>query len=68
MTTSSLDAGAVGADFEAVGQMYDVLAVWQAMAHDVQGVAVERCGAPAARGAAPAGQRELLQFLQGWSS
>jgi len=47
--------------------MYDVLAVWQAMAHDVRGVAVERCGAPAARGAVRAVAAELLQFLQGWS-
>jgi len=33
-----------GADFELVGQAFDVLGVWKTMAKNVRGVAIPRCG------------------------
>ena len=55
-----------GADFEAVGQMYDVLEVWRGMARDVRGVALERCGHLPHEEQPERVNAELLAFLQGW--
>ncbi len=33
-----------GADFDAVGQQFDVPDVWRGMAHTVRGVSIPRCG------------------------
>jgi haloacetate dehalogenase len=57
-----------GADFELVGKTFDVLEVWRGMAHDVRGIAIDRCGhlpheeQPAVVNAA------LLDFLKGWEA
>jgi len=55
-----------GADFELVGQAFDVLDVWKTMAKDVRGVAIPQCGHLPQEEQPERVNRELRDFLQGW--
>ena len=52
-----------GRDFEAVGQLFDVLEIWRGMAHDVRGVAVPDCFHLPHEEHPDVVNRELLRFL-----
>ncbi|MFD5270450.1 alpha/beta fold hydrolase [Streptomyces sp. NPDC058335] len=56
-----------GEDFSAVGEAYDVLDVWKAMARDVRGVPIAQCGHLCQEERPDVVNRELLDFLAGWS-
>ena len=55
-----------GADFEAVGKMFDMPAVWAEMAHDVKAVAIEQCGHLPHEEQPLRVNELLLEFLDGW--
>lgn len=55
-----------GRDFELVGGLYDVLAVWQGMANDVKGVAIPECGHLPQEEQPQRVNQELREFLRGW--
>lgn len=55
-----------GADFDLVGKTFDVLQVWQGMAHTVRGVAIPQCGHLPQEEQPEAVNRELLAFLADW--
>lgn len=55
-----------GADFDAIGQAFDVLRVWRGMARDVRGVAVPQCRHLPHEERPDVVNRELLAFLDGW--
>ena len=55
-----------GADFELVGQAFDVLGVWKTMAKDVRGVAIPRCGHLPQEERPERVNQELRDFLNGW--
>lgn len=55
-----------GADFEAVGQAFDVLDVWKGMAHDVRGRAIPECGHLCQEERPDIVNAELLDFLADW--
>lgn len=55
-----------GADFELVGQAFDVLDVWKTMAKNVRGVAIPRCGHLPQEEQPERVNQELRAFLDGW--
>jgi haloacetate dehalogenase len=55
-----------GADFELVGQAFDVLSVWKTMARNVSGVAIPRCGHLPQEEQPERVNQELRDFLDGW--
>jgi haloacetate dehalogenase len=55
-----------GSDFELVGQAFDVLSVWKAMAKNVHGVAIPHCGHLPQEEQPERVNRELRDFLDGW--
>ena len=55
-----------GADFDLVGQAFDVLGVWKTMAKDVRGVAIPRCGHLPQEERPERVNQELRDFLNGW--
>ncbi len=55
-----------GADFELVGRMWDMRAIWGDMAANVQTIAVPRCGHLPQEERPDEVNRALLEFLQGW--
>ena len=56
-----------GADFEGVGQLYDVVEVWRGMASDVRGVAIPECGHLLQEEKPDEVNSELIKFLDGWA-
>jgi haloacetate dehalogenase len=55
-----------GADFELVGQAFDVIGVWKSMAKNVRGVAIPRCGHLPQEEQPERVNQELRDFLNGW--
>ena len=55
-----------GADFEAVGKLFDVAEVWRAMASDLRTVAVPECFHLPHEERPDVVNHELLSFLDGW--
>jgi pimeloyl-ACP methyl ester carboxylesterase len=55
-----------GADFELVGQAFDVLGVWKTIAKNVRGVAIPRCGHLPQEEQPERVNQELRDFLDGW--
>jgi haloacetate dehalogenase len=55
-----------GADFELVGQAFDVIGVWKSMAKNVRGVAISRCGHLPQEEQPERVNQELRDFLNGW--
>ncbi|MBO9621247.1 MAG: alpha/beta hydrolase [Sphingomonas sp.] len=55
-----------GADFAAVGKMFDMPRVWAEMANDLRTAAIERCGHLPHEERPEAVNALLLDFLQGW--
>lgn len=55
-----------GADFELVGQAFDVLGVWKTMAKNVRGSAIPRCGHLPQEEQPERVNQELRAFLDGW--
>jgi pimeloyl-ACP methyl ester carboxylesterase len=55
-----------GADFGAVGRMFDMPKVWAEMAEDLRAVPIERCGHLPHEERPEAVNALLLEFLQGW--
>ncbi len=56
-----------GEDFELVGRMFDLVAIWREMATDLRTVAIPRCGHLPHEERPEAVNRALLDFLQGWT-
>jgi haloacetate dehalogenase len=56
-----------GKDFSAVGQAFDVLAIWRQMARDVRGVSIPQCRHLPHEERPDIVNRELLAFLDGWT-
>jgi pimeloyl-ACP methyl ester carboxylesterase len=59
--------GLWGADFEAVGKMFDMPAVWAEMAHDVRAEAISQCGHLPQEEQPERVNGLLLEFLDGWT-
>ncbi len=57
-----------GADFDLVGKAFDVLEVWQQMAHTVRGRAIPQCGHLCQEERPDIVNAELLEFLSGWNN
>jgi pimeloyl-ACP methyl ester carboxylesterase len=55
-----------GADFEAVGKMFDMRAVWAEMANDLRAEAIEQCGHLPHEEQSERVNGLLLEFLTGW--
>lgn len=55
-----------GANFGAVGEMFDMPKVWGEMASDLRAVAIDRCGHLPHEERPEAVNALLLEFLQGW--
>lgn len=55
-----------GADFGAVGKLFDMPKVWAEMADDLRAVAIERCGHLPHEERPEAVNALLLDFLEGW--
>lgn len=55
-----------GADFELVGQAFDVLNLWKSMAKNVRGVAIPNCGHLPQEEQPEHVNKELSSFLSGW--
>ncbi len=55
-----------GADFDLVGQWFDVAAVWKSMADDLRTVAIPECGHLCQEERPDIVNAELLAFLDGW--
>jgi pimeloyl-ACP methyl ester carboxylesterase len=55
-----------GADFEAVGKMFDMPAVWREMAHEVRAEAIEQCGHLPHEEQPEKVNGLLLEFLESW--
>jgi haloacetate dehalogenase len=58
-------AGALSADFELVGQAFDVIGVWKSMAKNIRGVAIPRCGHLPQEEQPERVNQELREFLNG---
>lgn len=56
-----------GADFGAVGKLFDMPAVWAEMAENLQAVAIPRCGHLPHEERPEAVNALLLEFLAGWA-
>jgi haloacetate dehalogenase len=56
-----------GADFEPVGKMFDVEAVWKTMGNLVRAVPLPQCGHLPQEEQPEMVNAELLQFLKDWS-
>jgi haloacetate dehalogenase len=56
-----------GADFEAVGRMFDMPAVWAEMASDLRAVAIQDCGHLPHEEQPDEVNRLLVEFLEGWA-
>jgi haloacetate dehalogenase len=56
-----------GANFEAVGQMFDMPAIWSEMASDVRTVAIEECGHLPHEEQPERVNELLLEFLEQWT-
>ena len=56
-----------GADFHAVGQMFDMAAIWAEMASDLRTVAIPECGHLPQEEQPERVNAELLAFLEGWT-
>lgn len=56
-----------GADFEAVGKMFDMPAVWAEMAHNLRTEAIEECGHLPHEEQPDRVNSLLLDFLAGWA-
>ncbi|UXN66663.1 alpha/beta hydrolase (plasmid) [Phyllobacterium sp. A18/5-2] len=56
-----------GADFEAVGKMFDMPEVWREMAHNVRAEAIEQCGHLPHEEQPERVNGLLLEFLEGWA-
>jgi pimeloyl-ACP methyl ester carboxylesterase len=57
-----------GADFEWVGRMVDMNEIWRAMARDFRGMGIAQCGHLPHEEQPEIVNRELLRFLDGWST
>ncbi|MCY4136432.1 MAG: alpha/beta hydrolase [bacterium] len=57
-----------GADFDLVGQWWDVAAVWATMADDLRTVEIPECGHLCQEERPDVVNAELLAFLDGWES
>ena len=55
-----------GRDFDLVGQMFDVLAVWKTMGTNVTGCAIPEAGHLPQEEQPERVNLEILSFLQGW--
>jgi pimeloyl-ACP methyl ester carboxylesterase len=55
-----------GADFEAVGKLFDMQAVWSEMATTLTAIAIDQCGHLPHEEQPEEVNRLLLDFLQGW--
>lgn len=55
-----------GADFPAVGRLFDVLEIWRGMAHDVRGVALPDCWHLPHEERPADVNRAMLDFLAPW--
>jgi haloacetate dehalogenase len=56
-----------GADFGAVGKLFDMPKVWGEMADNLRAVAIERCGHLPHEERPQAVNELLLDFLDGWA-
>jgi haloacetate dehalogenase len=56
-----------GADFEAVGKLFDMPAVWAEMAHNLRTEAIEECGHLPHEEQPDRVNGLLLDFLAGWA-
>lgn len=56
-----------GEDFELVAKMFDVMKIWQSMAHHVQGVSIPQCGHLPQEEQPDAVNKALLEFLSDWN-
>lgn len=57
-----------GADFDLVGKAFDVLAVWEQMAHNVRGGAIPECGHLCQEERPDIVNAQLLDFLSDWNN
>ncbi len=55
-----------GTEFELVGRMFDVQAIWKGMAHNVKAVSIPQCGHLPHEERPEEVNRALLDFLDGW--
>lgn len=56
-----------GADFHAVGKMFDMAAIWAEMASDLRAVPIPECGHLPQEEQPDRVNAELLAFLEGWT-
>lgn len=56
-----------GADFHAVGKMFDMAAIWAEMASDVRAVPIPQCGHLPQEEQPERVNAELIDFLAGWA-
>ncbi|ERK06197.1 Alpha/beta hydrolase fold protein [Pantoea sp. AS-PWVM4] len=57
-----------GADFHAVGKLFDMASVWSEMADDVQAIAIEQCGHLPQEEQPEKVNQLLMNFLSSWRS
>jgi len=56
-----------GADFSAVGRLFDMKAIWSEMADNLTAIPIERCGHLPQEEQPETVNKLLLEFLQGWT-
>ena len=56
-----------GADFEAVGKMFDMAAIWSEMAENLRAEAIDQCGHLPQEEQPGRVNGLLLEFLEGWN-